>query len=230
MEQKRTLWIIAAVGVALLVIIGAALILWRPLSKDPVISGVQPSAAQPVSSDTWMNPVVAPEVTPPIDPTAVQGENNVTLVNNEVTTIDLNAVSSSDITAVRTEPMPLTVQEKPVTKPVTTEVSPVVTPKATVTPVATPKAEAKKATVTVTEYWVQTGSFSSREYAENAQDSIGAYKIESEIFTKSVNGKIWYRVRMGPYKTHTEADYWMTVIRSDPVFADAYITEVKTQK
>ena len=122
--------------------------------------------------------------------------------------------------------------EKPVTssKPVTTTKPAASAAKTETAPAKKVAAEKPAAKTTVTEYWVQTGAFSNREYAENAQDSIAAYKIDSEIFTKEVSGKTWYRVRMGPYKTRTEADYWMTVIKSDPIFADSYITEVKTSK
>lgn len=245
MEQKRTLWVVAAAGIFLLVVIGAALILYRPSVKDPVISSVQSN-----QSNAWINPVPTEESENTVlSPTAPDSmTTNVTVVseNTEVnassaTIVNLNDLGSgSELTTVRDD----TISNKPVTKPVTTEVTDTVakaevkTTKAATTEKAEVKAPAKtstasttkKATTTVTEYWVQTGAFSSREYAENAQDSIASYKIDSEIFTSVVNGKTWYRVRMGPYRTHTEADYWMTVIRSDPIFADSFITEVKTQQ
>lgn len=239
MEQKRTLWIIATAGIFLLVVVGAALIFCRPFVKDPVISSVQQPVSPQASSDAWLNPVTVTEPTTPAEPLQ---PNDVTVISDTanvysdtVTTIDLNALAApNDITTVRDEaPVSVTAQGKSpaaaaVTKPVTTP-APAVEAVQPVKPKQQTAAPAAKK-VTVTEYWVQAGAFSSREYAENAQDSISAYKIESEIFTKEVNGKIWYRVRMGPYKTETEADYWMTAIRSDPIFSEAYITEVKTQK
>ena len=51
MEQKRTLWIIAAVGVFLLAVIGAALILYSPSQTvDSSIASLQ------VQNDTWTKP------------------------------------------------------------------------------------------------------------------------------------------------------------------------------
>lgn len=234
-QNKSSLWILFAAGIFLCVVIGAALILWRPSVKDPVISSVNSSnttntSAQLQTSDTWMNPA-----TTVVETTmAMNTTDNAELAGP--TTIDLNALpAANDLTTVRDDSAAAAsaataapVAAAPVvSKPVITEVTePVVTKKPA--PVA---AAAPKKTQTVTEYWIQTGSFSSREYAENAQDIIASYKIDSEIFTKEVNGKTWYRVRMGPYKTKTEADYWKTAISSDDVnFKDAYITEVKTQK
>lgn len=232
-QNKSSLWILFAAGIFLCVVIGAALILWRPSVKDPVISSVNSSntsntSAQFQTSDTWMNPA-----TTVVDTTmAMNTADNAELAGP--TTIDLNALpAANDLTTVRDDSAAASAAtaapvaaEPVVTKPKITEAAePVVTKK----PAAA--AAAPKKTQTVVEYWIQTGSFSSREYAENAQDIIASYKIDSEIFTKEVNGKTWYRVRMGPYKTKTEADYWKTAISSDDVnFKDAYITEVKTQK
>ena len=240
MEQKRILWFVAAVGIILVIIIGAGLIFYPLTKKDPVIS-------TDTQNNTWMNPVQHHEETPaspfPTDAeTNVQEITSVTddtnLYSDNVTTIDLNKLAApTDFTTVRSDTAPVSEKkETPAEKPVTSS-KPVTTTKPAASAAKTETAPAKKAAAekpaaktTVTEYWVQTGAFSNREYAENAQDSIAAYKIDSEIFTKEVSGKTWYRVRMGPYKTRTEADYWMTVIKSDPIFADSYITEVKASK
>lgn len=54
MEQKRILWIIAAVGVFFLVVIGAALILYSPTqATDPAIASLQ------IQNDTWTRPSAA---------------------------------------------------------------------------------------------------------------------------------------------------------------------------
>ena len=245
MEQKRILWVVATVGIFLIIVIGAGLIWYSTSKKDPVIT--TDTKAQS-NSNAWMNPV-QPQEEISKTPLPTENETNVqeiiTVTDNSnvysdnVTTIDLNKLAApTDFTTVRSDTAPVpekkdTQPEKPaaVSKPATTTTKPAASATKTETS-ATKKTTAEKpaAKTTVTEYWVQTGAFSNREYAENAQDSIAAYKIESEIFTKEVSGKTWYRVRMGPYKTRTEADYWMTVIKSDPIFADSYITEVKTSK
>ena len=54
MEQKRTLWIMAAVGVFLLVVLGAALILYSPTARSSqTIATVSPSNKQ--TSNGWVS-------------------------------------------------------------------------------------------------------------------------------------------------------------------------------
>ena len=91
-QNKSSLWILFAAGIFLCVVIGAALILWRPSVKDPVISSVN----QPVSSqttDTWMNPATT------VEPTVTLNAGESAAVNAELTgptTIDLNALPAAD--------------------------------------------------------------------------------------------------------------------------------------
>jgi len=89
---------------------------------------------------------------------------------------------------------------------------------------------APQKTVTVTEYWIQTGSFSNKLNAEKARDSLTARYLKAEIFTKEVSGKTSYRVRVGPYKSKNEADYWLGTVKEIPDFAGSYVSEVKTKK
>lgn len=89
---------------------------------------------------------------------------------------------------------------------------------------------AEKKTVVVTEYWVQTGSFASKINAEKARETLTARFLSAEIFTKSVSGATTYRVRVGPYKSKTEADYWLGTIKEIPSFGSSYVSEVKTKK
>jgi len=82
----------------------------------------------------------------------------------------------------------------------------------------------------VTEYWIQTGSFTGKLNAEKARDRLNARYLKAEIFTKEVSGSTTYRVRVGPYPTKTEADYWLGTIKEVPEFSGSYISEVKTTK
>lgn len=89
---------------------------------------------------------------------------------------------------------------------------------------------APQKTVIVTEYWIQTGSFSNKWNAEKARDTLTARYLKAEIFTKEVSGKTSYRVRVGSYKSKTEADYWLGTVKEIPDFAGSYVSEVKTKK
>jgi cell division septation protein DedD len=101
-------------------------------------------------------------------------------------------------------------------------------PAAPVKKAAVQAAAAKK--ITVTDYWIQTGSFSSKLNAEKARDTLTARYLKAEIFTKEVSGATNYRVRVGPYKTKTEADYWLGTVKEISEFSGSYVSEVKTKK
>ena len=52
MDQKRTLWITIAAGVFLLVVVGAAIILYAPAAKK------ETQVAYDSSSDIWVSPKI----------------------------------------------------------------------------------------------------------------------------------------------------------------------------
>lgn len=82
----------------------------------------------------------------------------------------------------------------------------------------------------ITEYWIQTGSFTDKLNAEKARDTLKARYMNAEIFTRETKGKIHYRVRVGPYKAKSEAEYWLASVKAQPDFATSYVSEVKTSR
>jgi DedD protein len=62
-------------------------------------------------------------------------------------------------------------------------------------------------------YWVQTGSFSVRNRADTVKETLASKGITSIIENRDVDGKTWYRVRVGPYISQNEADYWLSRIK-----------------
>lgn len=99
---------------------------------------------------------------------------------------------------------------------------------------ATAKAESAKSTnKLVDQFWVQVASVTNKNNAEAARAALAANKIESEIFTHNADdGKLYYRLRVGPYTTRTEAEYWKGRIALIDEFADAqsYITNSTAKK
>lgn len=76
-------------------------------------------------------------------------------------------------------------------------------------------------------YWVQAASYTSVKNAEEARSILDANKIQCEVFTfKDDKGTLYYRVRVGPYTTKSEAEYWKNKIDSIDIFAknNTYIT------
>ena len=274
MEQKKTLWIIAAVGVFLLGVLLAPIILHNP-ARNPVseYSSVSPVEKKP-STSGWTQPaadISAPTSLPDTIPVkeatdlVVLADNttvyspNTTVEANGSTTIDLNALKNEAFTetpaTVQTQPQNINITvtvpetkkventtvtttiaktetpsentkvvQKAESKAVKTTPAPKTAAKAvTKTAEPAPKAEPKK-----TQYWVQVAAYSNKKGAEGARSILDENKIPSDIFTYRDNkDKLYYRVRVGPYTTKSEAEYWRTkIIKISDIdnANDSYIT------
>lgn len=55
-------------------------------------------------------------------------------------------------------------------------------------------------------YWVQAGSFSQSQDAENMRARIAFIGLDAQIAYRSENGQRLYRVRIGPFETTTQAE------------------------
>jgi DedD protein len=86
-------------------------------------------------------------------------------------------------------------------------------PKAAAPAVAAPKPAASGGPKKADNFWVQTGSFSTVARAEAAKDMLASKGIISLIENRDVEGKTFFRVRVGPYTTKNEADYWRELIK-----------------
>ncbi len=98
----------------------------------------------------------------------------------------------------------------------------------------TAKAPAKRPAptkqITVDEYWVQTGSFSVKGGASDVKSKLAAKGISSVIETKDVDGKTFYRVRVGPYASKPEAEYWLALVKTMPGLDGSFVTQKKGLK
>ena len=268
MEQKKTLWIIAAVGVFLLVVLGVPAILHYP-SRNPVPAYASISPVEKKTTQSgWTKPVAdvsAPSDISQISPSAkvndlvVVADNATVYSPNPVsgaTTIDLNDLKNEITTDTQTQPaaqpqnINITVNipdskeavadTKVSTSAVakTSESTPVNTvktvQKAETKTVKTAKTTTAATTTTVkaepkkTQYWVQVAAYSNKKGAEGARSILDENKIPSDIFTYRDNkDKLYYRVRVGPYTTKSEAEYWRTkIIKISEIdnVNDSYIT------
>lgn len=183
------------------------------------------------------NVVAAVSSSVPEQETAEQTHH--TVINN-TTTIDINPVISekpvvtpkNELTKNTIETTSRKVAEKPVVKQVAKkEVSkPVSKPKkvtSTKTTTATAKVTKTPAKPKVVQYWVQVTSLKSKKSAENAREVLDENKITADIFTyKDKKDQLFYRVRVGPYTTKSEAEYWQSKIAKIDTFASSssYIT------
>jgi len=277
MEQKKTLWIIAAAGVFLLVVIGAAMILYSPASRTiPAVAAV-PQIRQnggwtappaPVNQDEQtpgtagqQNPGTTTvqqtagvqsgnktdashvnEMTVIAGTTNVYGINTNTAGTSPATTIDLNTLKNAQgpsenvtaqneageqalVTAQSKQPEKTSVTEQPEqTVPAKTSYKPAKSIKPALKPVVPVR---KSAAVPEPKYWVQAASFTGKKSADNARAVLDQNRIPSEVFTyRDSKNRIFYRVRIGPYTTQSEAEYWRNRIVQINEFKDtqSYIT------
>jgi DedD protein len=50
--------------------------------------------------------------------------------------------------------------------------------------------------------------------ADKAKASLSERGLVSVIFDSEVQGKTYYRVRVGPYISQAEADYWLRLVKA----------------
>lgn len=109
--------------------------------------------------------------------------------------------------------------------------------KAATSSASKPKSNAKTVSASAAklpdQYWVQAASFTSKSNADDARAALTENKIDSEVFTYTdSSGKVYYRLRVGPYTTKTEAEYWRSRIVLIEEFADSqsYVTNSSAKK
>jgi DedD protein len=72
-------------------------------------------------------------------------------------------------------------------------------------------------------YWVQAGAFSTQIRAEDVKETLKTKGLAAVIETHNVQGKDFYRVRVGPYTSQNEADYWLALIKGIDGFEESQI-------
>ena len=74
-------------------------------------------------------------------------------------------------------------------------------------------------------YWVQTGAFSTMALAEAVTETLASKGITSIIENGDINGRTLFRVRVGPYTSQNEANYWLALIKSIDGFEDSQVRQ-----
>lgn len=93
--------------------------------------------------------------------------------------------------------------------------------------VAAAAANVTPVSVETTKYWVQCAAYTSKKTADQARSKLDENRIPAEVFTyQDGKNNLFYRVRVGPYTTKSEAEYWKNRIAQIDSFksAQSYIT------
>jgi DedD protein len=211
MEKKKLLLVSVSTGIFLMLILGASILVFSPRTVAPASSSreiIPPgnSAARGTAAAEPGLPRTAAGK-PEADPVPV-----VTIIAAPAEPV---APPANIETRAAEEP-----KTEPVQKPVAAA-APVQKPAVTAAPVQKPVQRpaaaapvAQPAPKPPAAYWVQAGSYTLKSGADKAKASLSERGLVSVIFDNEVQGKTYYRVRIGPYVSQAEADYWLRLVKA----------------
>ncbi|TVQ20983.1 MAG: hypothetical protein EA383_17765 [Spirochaetaceae bacterium] len=90
----------------------------------------------------------------------------------------------------------------------------------------TPDTRTAAVRTTGSEYWIQVVSSPNRDTVEQARETLSERSLGSVIFPVEIEGRRFYRLRIGPYPDRQEADKFLVWIRDLPGFDDSYVSVV----
>ena len=198
----------------------ATIISNNPNEMNNVVATVPSSVLEQKTAEQTHHTVINNTTTIDINP--VISEKPVVTPKNELTKNTIETTSKK----VAEKPVVKQVAKKEVSKPVS-KPKKVTSTKATTSTTTTAKVTKTPAKPKVVQYWVQVTSLKSKKSAENAREVLDENKITADIFTyKDKKDQLFYRVRVGPYTTKSEAEYWQSKIAKIDTFASSssYIT------
>lgn len=205
--------------------------------SQPVSNGNEPHETQPDESSGTESENAA--ITQSSDPDDSQSSGGITVANgSNYSDITINDNSSTVISVARPSTTAV-----PDVAPVTRQTSQPQTTARTTPPASTqntsapaagsssssvstavPAAATARSTARTTDnFWVQAGSFSTVGRAEGVKDTLASKGITSIIENRVVDGTTYYRVRIGPYTTRNDAEYWLALIQSINGFESSQI-------
>jgi DedD protein len=214
MEKKKLLLVSVSTGVFLMLVIGASILIFTPPSFS---SRAAASVAAIPPGKPADAPVSPPELTgpagEPMEQAAKDAVPAVSLITEPVTPpavkIAISPVENAGEAPVVETPKPAPTPKPAAASKPAVAPKPAVTPKPAVAPkpVVTPKPSSDAA------YWVQIGSYTQKSGADKAKSSLSERGLVSVIFDSNVQGTTYYRVRVGPYVSKAEADYWLRFVK-----------------
>lgn len=245
-EQKKLLLVAVSVGVFLLVTITVALIILTPKTQTQESAYYTSIPFQPAGN-------IQPNEQPVINNTQ-ESNFNFNFENAETTAaIDTDngnhltiqipkpsaaAVPNSAETVSSTATVASIVQNQAAAEPVRTTAgnTPAAQPAASSRSTAANTATAQQASTKTTtpsrpinDYWIQTGAFIAKVRADDAKELLESKGLTSIIENREIDGKTWYRVRLGPYTSETEANYWLALVKSIDGFNESQIRQTVRQ-
>jgi DedD protein len=128
------------------------------------------------------------------------------------------------------KPAAAAVPDQPAKAPAKPAAQPAPVKKTPETPAVKPAASVAPPKKTYNDFWVQAGSYSARDRADKVKQILDDKGIAAIIMNQEINGQTYYRVRVGPYTSRNEADYWLVMIKSIEGFEGSQVWESQSKR
>jgi len=226
MEKQKIFWVILSVTVFVVVVLVVGLFLLKqgPSGVAALPRAGEPAGAAPASA--------SPSAAPPSgiyefgrDASSVEGDTEVLrfVIGGEAGS---SAATGSAGTAAGAGTAPaLPSASSAASQPAAAAAKPAAP--AAAKPVAkAPPAAKPAATVSVRQYWIQTGSYKSQTRAEELSQSLAAKGLPGRVFAYLKSNEMYFRVRIGPYTNKQEAEKFLAIVRQIQGLEASYISQV----
>jgi cell division septation protein DedD len=227
-ENKKVLWIVLSVTLFIAVVLFVGMFLFYPDGDRGVADAGEPAGEAGAGFDAieWVRTGEEP---PGLEEPAEKPEDDDMFVV-------IGEAERPDEPDREPEPSPAAEAEAetvpaPRETPPREETKPTARPAARTTAARAPaekpaEAKPKPRTVRVSEYWIQAGSYKSRFRAEETRENLEETGITARIFSKTVGGENYFRVRIGPYQDKQEAAKFLAWVKDRTGFEESYISVV----
>ena len=230
MEQQKLLWTILSVGILILILLGAGMFFFLPsdstgLAQSGKTTEWSKSASPAPAVEQKATPVPAQPTKPEVKKTPVQPAQTPAAqpeVKKTPAPTPAPAAKPAQTTpAPKATPAPAT---KPAPAAPAQPTKPAATQQATKPAQTQTKPAATTSTAAKVSYWVQVGSYATKDAADKTKQELSAKGYTSSIQTIAANGKTYHRVKIGPYATKAEVDTLLPKIKALPGMGDSFIT------
>lgn len=248
MEQKKLLWILFSATLFLLVVVGAGIIWLYPQPEEQPAVATEDTDSREAGADfdpvEWVRSdretpglEEPPETDEEENFVVIYGENGESeseqpLITSEEIDEDAakrNDTESADADEGDADKQPASA-EKPSSAAQTSQKRSESQESSEAQESPPEQSKPKTRTVRSTEYWIQAGSFTSRTRADKIKSELDQLGFTGRIMSQDVDGRLYYRVRIGPYKQKDEAQKFLSWVKEKEQFSGSYISQVYRNK
>jgi len=79
------------------------------------------------------------------------------------------------------------------------------------------------------DYWIQTGSYRSQSKADELISQLADKGLSGKVFSYDAHDGTYYRVRIGPYTNHGEADKFLSIVKQIQGLETSYVSQVASK-